>query len=76
MELDLSENLLREVPSEAWRHTRALMRINLAANPIKLIRDGAFSQLQVTQRRPSPNTRSQEAIMDKVQQSHLQTKLQ
>ena len=47
VELDLSENLLREVPSEAWRHTGALMRLNLGANPIKLIRSGAFQQLKV-----------------------------
>ena len=47
VELDLSENLLREVPSEAWRHTSALMRLNLGANPIKLIRSGAFQQLKV-----------------------------
>ena len=38
VELDLSENAMREVPSEAWKHTKALMRLNLSGNPIKLIR--------------------------------------
>ena len=38
MELDLSENAMREVPSETWRHAKALMRLNLSGNPIKLIR--------------------------------------
>ena len=38
VELDLSENAMREVPSEAWKYTKALMRLNLSGNPIKLIR--------------------------------------
>ena len=38
VELDLSENAMREVPTEAWKHTKALMRLNLSGNPIKLIR--------------------------------------
>ena len=38
IELDLSENAMREVPSEAWKNAKALMRLNLSGNPIKLIR--------------------------------------
>lgn len=38
VELDLSENAMREVPTEAWRHAKALMRLNLSGNPFKLIR--------------------------------------
>ena len=48
VELDLSENVMREVPSEAWKNSKALMRLNLSGNPIKLIRSGAFEKLQVT----------------------------
>ena len=47
VELDLSENVMREVPTEAWKNTKALMRLNLSGNPIKLIRSGAFQKLQV-----------------------------
>ena len=37
---------MREVPSESWKNTKALMRLNLSGNPIKLIRSGAFQRLQ------------------------------
>ena len=37
---------MREVPSEAWKHAKALMRLNLSGNPIKLIRSGAFQRLK------------------------------
>jgi hypothetical protein len=47
VELDLSENVMREVPTEAWKNSKALMRLNLSGNPIKLIRSGAFQKLQV-----------------------------
>jgi hypothetical protein len=47
VELDLSENVMREVPTEAWKNAKALMRLNLSGNPIKLIRSGAFQKLQV-----------------------------
>ena len=46
IELDLSENTMREIPSESWKHTKALMRLNLSGNPIKLIRSGAFQRLK------------------------------
>lgn len=46
VELDLSENLMREVPSEVWKSTKALMKLNLSGNPIKLIRGGAFEGLK------------------------------
>ena len=46
IELDLSENTMREIPSESWKHTKALMRLNLSGNPIKLIRSGAFERLK------------------------------
>jgi hypothetical protein len=37
---------MREIPSESWKHTKALMRLNLSGNPIKLIRSGAFQRLK------------------------------
>jgi len=41
VELDVSNNRLAEVPSEAWadgQDLSSLMRLKMAANPIKLIR--------------------------------------
>ena len=46
VELDLSENAMREVPTEAWKHTKALMRLNLSGNPIKLIRYVSYALKQ------------------------------
>ena len=37
---------MREVPSESWKHTKALMKLDLSGNPIKLIRSGAFGSLK------------------------------
>ena len=37
---------MREIPSESWKHTKALMRLNLSGNPIKLLRSGAFQRLK------------------------------
>ena len=37
---------MREIPSESWKHAKALMRLNLSGNPIKLIRSGAFQRLK------------------------------
>ncbi|CAB4062449.1 unnamed protein product [Lepeophtheirus salmonis] len=45
IELDLSENVLKEIPTESWKYTKALMKLNLSGNPIKLIRAGAFKRL-------------------------------
>jgi len=42
VELDLGENLIQEVPSEALKQTKALMRLNLSGNPIKHIRSHSF----------------------------------
>lgn len=45
VELDLSENLIEEVPTNTFASYPSLMRLILNGNPIKEIRQGAFRRL-------------------------------
>lgn len=45
VELDLSENLINEVPTDTFASYSSLMRLILNGNPIKEIREGAFRRL-------------------------------
>ena len=45
VELDLSDNMLTNVPSEAFRDVTSLRELRLSANPIQKIDDGAFELL-------------------------------